>query len=1078
MKFINLIICLFCLSLMVMAQTNIDNVADELDSLSSYSFNNWKISPNLTNENAVKGDPTGGDYDDSSWGTIKLDEKNYNDSCWLRKTIVLPEKILGKPVSGKILLSVSVDDYGYIYINGVNKGYFPWDGDFTLTENAKPGDKFQIAIKAINTGGPLRLIRASIEMDGIKELSQSIKDFALSLKVGQKLLSFDTYQTNSRVKVDPGTDKSTIDKNEKKKLNDLLQKLAAEVDVDALKNNDIQKFQNSLKDVKSKLEPLKKFAKRFTLFFDSNAHIDAAWLWRRKETIQVCKNTFNSVFNIMQARPDFTYTQSAAQYYKWMEDLYPEVFKEIKTELNNGRWEIAGGMWIEPDCNLIDGESWMRQLLYAKNYFKKNFGVDVKIGWNPDSFGYNWNMPMFYKNAGIDAFITQKIGWNDTNVFPYRVFWWESPDGSKILSYFPFDYVNTITQAYGLVDWLRQFEANTGFKNMLVLFGVGDHGGGPSIDMIDRIEHLKKLDIYPTIKYGTAEEYLNWLQSQDLKDIPTWDDELYLEYHRGTYTTQAAMKKNNRESEVLLLNSEKLSSLAEIYGGRKYNRDDLKTAWEKVMFNQFHDLLPGSGIREIYIDAAEDYKEVKEIGNYLDRQSYSALAKEINTSKIEVGKPLVVFNPMAWERNDIASFTLPEGEKEGYAIFDTNGKEVPSQIIPVDQLNNKIIFSAENIPSLGYKVFELRKQESNLPRMTKDFASNIIENKFYKITIDTSNGWINSIFDKINNKEILSGSGNELQLLEDKPTAWDAWNIGWTGTQYPLKLKDIKITESGPVRTVITINHTYLKPGTVKDFPTPNFPSSFFKQNIILYSGLERIDFETDVDWWEEKTMLKVSFPLTLKDTSATFEIPYGTVQRSTQRKTKWQKARFEVPAIRWADISKNNYGVSLINNTKYGYDVKDNVMRLSLLRSPNWPDPTADKGEHQIHYSLYPHKGNWKEAKTVNQGYNFNYPLLTFAAEKHKGEFPEEYSFVKMNSKNLILTTIKKAENSDAYIFQWYEADGKDTDAEITLTKRPVKVFKSNFMEDEIEGVKPEGNKIKIKTPKNSTVTLKIYFN
>ncbi len=279
-------------------------------------------------------------------------------------------------------------------------------------------------------------------------IKQDIQDLSLSLRVGQKLLSFDTYQTNARVRTDPGIDKSTIDKNEKIKLNKLLQEEALKIDVSALEQGDLDKYRESVLEVKKELEPVAKFAKKFTLFFDSNAHIDAAWLWRDLETVMICRNTFASVLHIMDEKPDFTYTQSAAQYFKWMQDKFPDVFKGIMERVKDGRWELVGGMWIEPDCNLPSGVSWDRQLLYAKKYFQNQMRTDIKIGWNPDSFGYTWNMPMFYQNAGIDAFITQKLGWNDTNVFPYRVFWWESPDGSRILSYFPFDYVNSITQSF------------------------------------------------------------------------------------------------------------------------------------------------------------------------------------------------------------------------------------------------------------------------------------------------------------------------------------------------------------------------------------------------------------------------------------------------------------------------------------------------------------------------------------------------------------------------------------------------------------------------------------------------------
>ncbi len=778
----------------------------------------------------------------------------------------------------------------------------------------------------------------------------------------------------------------------------------------------------------------------------------------------------------MKAEPNLTYSQSAAQYYKWMQDLYPKVFDEIKQKVKEGKWEVVGGMWIEPDCNLPSGVSWDRQLLYAKDYFKKNLGVNVDLGWNPDSFGYNWNMPMFYQNAGIDAFITQKIGWNDTNVFPYRVFWWESSDGSKILSYFPFDYVNTITQAFQLVDWMRQFEANTGFQNMLILFGLGDHGGGPSIEMTKRIAHLKTLDIYPNIKYGTAEEYLNWLKKQDLKEVPTWDDELYLEYHRGTYTSHDAIKKYNRKCENLLTEAEKFSSVSNLFGNN-YDEKDLSFAWQKVMFNQFHDILPGSGIREVYIDAKVDYKKAVESGNFVLNSSLDEINKKINTSEVKSGIPLTVYNSLNWIRTDVAKFEIQEGDKSSYSVYDLNGKEIPSQIVPVDRLTNQIIFIAEDVPSLGYKTYILRKGNTQNQQSSLNVSTTGLENKFFKIKIDTSTGWISSIYDKKNDKEILTSEGNKLQLLEDKPKQWDAWNIGLTGVEYPSHFKNAEVVENGPVRVIVRLYRDYLKPDVQKDFPTENFPSSFFTQDIILYKGIDRIDFKTDVDWWEEHTMLKVAFPVAVEDTMATFEIPYGSIQRSTQRNTKWEKARFEVPAEKWADLSDGNYGVSLINNSKYGYDIKDNVMRLSLLRSPKWPDPTTDMGKHSIEYSLYPHSGSWKEAGTVEKGYDFNQPLIAKENTIHKGSLKLEGSFIKLEGDGLILTSVKKSLNSNAIVFQWYDSNGSGSEATLILPKTPKKVFESDFMEEDKNPVDFNGNEIKVKTKKHSVETVKVYF-
>lgn len=1066
----------FILHLSLLAQSNVDKLATTLDSLTLVSFNNWKISPDLKGLN-LSSDPTKPDFDDSQWNTLRIDENVYPDSCWLRKEISLPKTYLGQPISGPIKFLVSVDDYGYLWVNGESKGHFPWNGEFELTKNAQPGQKFLIAIKAINTGGPLRLLRAELRLETTSELLKTLKDFSLSLQVGQKLLSFDTYQTNARVKVDPKIDNSVMNRQEKERLQQLLQDLAARVNIDALANGEMDKFNSSLAEVRSQLKPISDFAKRFTLYFDANAHIDAAWLWRDLETIEVCKNTFASVDNIMNARRDFTYTQSSAAYYDWMERFHPDVYQKIQKRVKEGRWEIVGGMWVEPDCNLPSGESWMRHLLYSKRYFKNKFGVDVKIGWNPDSFGYNWNMPMFYTNAGVDAFITQKIGWNETNVFPYRVFWWEAPDSSRILTYFPFDYVNTIDNPYQLVDWMRQFEANTGFTKMMILFGVGDHGGGPSLEMIDRIEHLKTLDIYPTIEYGTAGQYLNWLKAQNLSTIPVWNDEIYLEYHQGTFTTQAKTKEWNRKSEVLLTNAEKFSTIATMYD-KMYFSHDLEEAWRKVLFNQFHDILPGSSIRENYIDAEEKYKDAEMVGTHELEDALGLLTLEINTAQIQQELPLIIFNSLSWERTDVVKVTAPAKPKGGCVVYNEKGAIVPSQVLQKNDYEWEIMFVAKNVPPLGYSIYAVSYNDKPQRALTQNQRKQrTIENEFFKVSIDSTSGWLKSIIDKRSNRELLSGFGNELQILEDKPSAWDAWNIGLTGVKYPSKLKKIELVESGPVRWTIRVTREYLKPGVKKDFPTEDFPTTFFTQDISLYAGIDRIDFTTNVDWWEDKTMLKVAFSVTVSDTVATYEIPYGTIKRSTQWRNSWDSAKVEVPAQRWADLSQNDYGVSLLNKAKYGYDIKGNVMRLSLLRSPKWPDPTADRGKHTIEYSLYPHAGRVESANTIRRGYEYNTPLIPFFTDHHEGALPPSYSFVRLEPSTLVLTTIKRAEDSDAWVVQWYNTSSLPTEATLTLPKTPKKVFLSNFLEEDGQSISFKKNAVKVNTHKRGVTTIKIVF-
>ncbi|MEW6511423.1 MAG: glycoside hydrolase family 38 C-terminal domain-containing protein [Bacteroidota bacterium] len=1051
-------------------QTAVDRLASQLDMLSKGTLDHWRYGTDFSD------DPSRPGFNDAAWKALQLNQSIYVDSCWIRKEVTLPERMFGEPVSGPIRFLVSVDDYGYLWVNGQPRGHFPWDGEFELTADAKPGQKFLLAIKAINTGGPLRLIRAQIITGRESPFARSVEDFTLGIRVAQKLLSFDTYQTNATRRQDPGTDRSAMDRGEKQRLNDLLQSVAAGMNVDALRQGNVPAFRAGLEDARKRLAPVAEYVKRFTLYFDSNAHIDAAWLWRERETIMVCRNTFASVIRMMEERPDFTYTQSSAAYYDWMERLYPDLFRQMTARVKEGRWEIVGGMWVEPDCNLPSGESWARHLLYAKRYFRSKLGTDVKIGWNPDSFGYTMNMPAFYANAGIDAFITQKIGWNDTNVFPYRLFWWQSPDGSRILSYFPFDYVNTIDDPLRLVDWLRQFEANTGFTKMMILFGVGDHGGGPSLAMLDRIDRLKTVDLYPRIEYGTATKYLDWLRSHDLASLPVWKSELYLEYHQGTFTTQAAMKAFNRSSEVLLTNAEKVSTFASLCG-RQYNGPAMADAWKKLLFNQFHDILPGSSIREVYIDATESHRDAAAIGTYELTNALDHLVSQVNTSSFKDGTPFIVFNSLSWERTDLAEVRLPEGDASPYAVFNSMAKEIPSQTVQHSRYDRRLVFIAEKVPSFGYSTYTLRKRIPGAITSLMRVSPFALENDLFRVAIDSAGGWVKSIVDKRNGREILAGHGNELQLLEDRPRAWDAWNIGLTGTQYPTSFRKAEVLEAGPVRSVVRLHRDYLKPGTKKDFPTEDFPSSFFTQDVILYNGIDRIDFALDADWWEEKTMAKVAFPLAFTDTAATFEVPYGTIRRSTLMRNSMETAQVEVPAERWADVSAGEYGVSLLNRAKYGYDIKGNTMRLSLLRSPKWPDPTADRGRHRIQYALYPHAGNWKEAGTVQRGYEFNTPLIIRMTPRHPGSLPATTSFVAISPSNLVLTSIKQGEEGNAWVLQWYETEGKPSMARVDLPATPKRALLSNFIEDDGSPLTVEGETLTTPTPAHGIVTVKVFW-
>ncbi|HEX4825907.1 MAG TPA: glycoside hydrolase family 38 C-terminal domain-containing protein [Candidatus Polarisedimenticolaceae bacterium] len=1044
------------------AETAVDKLVARFDELTMTHLGGWKVSPGPIEGN----DPAKDDYDDGGWKPLGIDESLRVDSCWMRKTVVVPQSVAGRKPHGPLTFKVTVDDYGFLFVNGKDLGRFDWSGSFTLSQDVKPGDVLHLAIHAINTGGPLRLLQADFELAEPSEAKDEIEGLGISLRVAQKLLGFDTYQTSARNRIDPGTDRSTADPAEKRRLNDLLQQLAAKVDTASLERGDLAAFRASLAALRRELPPIAKFVHSYTLHFAANAHIDAAWLWREKETVEVCRRTFGSVLKMFDARPDFTYTQSAAAYYEWMERFDPELFSGIKKRVQDGRWEVVGGMWVEPDCNLPSGESWARHLLYAKRYFRQKLGADVTIGWNPDSFGYNANIPQFYANAGIGAFVTQKIGWNEKNVFPYRVFWWQAPDGSRVLTYFPFDYVNEVDDPFQLVDWLRQHDANSGFRKMLVLFGVGDHGGGPSLAMLDRIDKLRKLDLYPTIEHGNAGSYFSWLRAQDLSKVPVWKDELYLEYHQGTYTTQAKMKSSNRRDEVLLTNAEKLSTLAGT------SNAGLEDAWRNVLFEQFHDLLPGSGIRENYIDAGEHYRDAETIGNHVLDGALHAIASKADTSASK-GAPVVVFNALGWERSDVVRVTLPPGMEGDVAVFD-GSTELPSQVLANGRYQRDVIFRAR-VPALGYAVYDLRPQKA-AATTSLSVTADTLENDALRVRIDAKTGWIASIVDKKSGREVLAGPGNQLQLLEDKPDAWDAWNVGLTGTEFPSTFRGAEVIERGPVRAVVRLKRDYLKPGTKKDFPTEDFPSTFFTQDIVLDAGSDRVDFTTAVDWWETKTMLKVAFPVAVKSDVATYEIPYGTIERSTGMGDAWQKAKVEVPSQRWADLSQDGFGVSLLNTSKYGYDIKGNTMRLSLLRSPEWPDPTADRGKHTIDYALLPHAGGISGAATVRRGYEMNNPLLAVVETAHRGESPRR-SFVRLAPDSLVLTTLKKAEDSNAWVVQWYDPKGEDTTAAVTFDREPSRARATNFLEEDGKDLPIDGDVVRVPSRARAVTTIKVNF-
>jgi alpha-mannosidase len=983
--------------------------------------------------------------DDSGWKaeTLVYTERRTSNANsgpergWYRSTFVMPPLIGGKDARGaRLKLMVRFSRDGRVFLNGglVAQGDGRTLDPILLTNQAEPGQKIQIAIKVPFHEPEGRFLGARIAVD---YPGQPDPGFLRSeIQTAEAILSgFPDGKTEREQQLD---------------------KAVQSIDFAALDKGDQTAFTHSLETATNNLQPLNAWMKQFTVRLVGNAHIDMAWLWPWTETVEVVRDTFGTALQLMNEYPNFKYTQSSVQDFSWLEDKYPAEFQEIQKRVKEGRWELVGGMWVEPDLNMPDGESLVRQLLVGKRYFQKKFDVDVNIGWNPDSFGYSWQLPQIYKRSGIDSFVTQKMSWNETTVFPYKLFWWQSPDGSKVLTYFPHTY-NGTTEPVGLANDVAVYVPSTHFPEIMQLYGVGDHGGGPTRQEVDEAVRLEEPStIFPKAEFSTARSFFEDVHKAINKDaltLPTWNSELYLEFHRGCYTTQSETKKQIRHNEEQLENAEKFASLSFLETKQPYSNTEFEGIWKKVLFNDFHDIMPGSGVQNNYAEALASLSDASLASGKILDNALNNLTSKVNTQGR--GVPFVVFNPLSWARTEPVTIEVhtPEQGQELEAL-DADGKPLLSQVISTDTgtQRTKLQVMVKDVPSLGYAVIHIVPAPHAQPAASSlKVDGTTVENEFFRMKIDATTGCITSLVDKSSNKETVApgGCGNLLQTFVDLPPIQDAWEIKFDEKSWDLKdPEEVKVIENGPEQAVIRIKN--------------KFQNSDFVRDIVVHPDVARIDVNTQVNWHESHILLKVGFPVNVQATKATFEIPYGTIERPTTRNTPAEKAQFEVPAQRWADISDSNLGFSLLNASKYGYDTKDNVIRLSLLRSPTMPAPDgriADQGFHEFTYSLYPHAGDWKDGGTMRQGYELNYPLIAVEAAPHAGLLPAKRSFVSVEPRNVIVTALKKAEDSNDLVFRFYEFEGKATNVRLHLPEAADHAAETNLMEKQEHPIAVQGS-------------------
>ncbi|PWM73540.1 MAG: alpha-mannosidase [Bacillota bacterium] len=750
-----------------------------------------------------------------------------------------------------------------------------------------------------------------------------------------------------------------------------------------------------------------------------HTHIDIAWQWTLLQTREKVQRSFATVLMLMDRYPEFKFFSSQPVLYQMFKEECPELYEVLKRRVKEGRWEVDGAMWTEADCNLSSGESLVRQIVVGKKFFKEEFGAENRILWLPDVFGYSAALPQILKKSGVDYFVTTKITWNDTNRMPYDAFRWEGLDGTDILTYFITTQEKTedptvnyctyvgFAEPKMVAGTLARFTQKGMTDEVLMPYGWGDGGGGPSREFIENIRRMNYgIPTCPKTEVGEALEFLQRFEEKANADehFPRWSGELYLEYHRGTYTSAANNKKNNRRSEYMLANAEWLSVLGGVLKNADYPKAELDKNWEIVLHNQFHDILPGSSIKEVYEQCDIEYAEVKTAVGAIVENALKNIASDVKT---EGG--YVVFNPHSFENS-------------GYVQ------------------TKDCVFYAENVPAKGYKVV-VPAAAGNAP----SYRGKTLSNDYYDITFDDTYHIV-SLFDKKAAREALKSPAG-LVAYEDYPYDYDAWELSDYYRNKPWKVDDVQSAETISEAERCGVKVTY------------KFGKSTIRQTTWVYARSPRIDMDFDVDWQEEHIMLKTEFPVDVRSDYATYDVQFGAARRTAHNNTSWDTAMFEVCAHKFADFSEYGYGVSLMSDCKYGYSVKEGVMTLSLLKCATFPNPDSDKGRHTFRCSLMPHAGDYRAAGVVQQAYDLNAPMFAVKAEKQNGALPQSYSLVNVAGDGVIMETVKRAEESGDIVCRAYESYGRRTGAKISLGFAAKRVTLCNLLEKEEREIELSGN-------------------
>ena len=782
-----------------------------------------------------------------------------------------------------------------------------------------------------------------------------------------------------------------------------------------------------------------------------NAHIDPVWLWQWQEGFHEVKASFRSALDRMKEYPDFTFVASSAAFYEWVEESDPGMFAEIQQRVKEGRWGIVGGWWVEPDCNIPAGESFVRHGLYAQRYFKEKFGVIARTGFNVDSFGHAGTLPQILKKSGLDYYVFLRPMPHEKGL-PSRLFWWQSDDGSRVLAFrIPFEYLSwgkdVEIHARRCADEMKE-----PVDEFMCFYGVGNHGGGPTIANIESIHHLDADPQFPAqLICSTPETFFQAAATKGWQ-IPIVQNEL--QHHAsGCYASHSGIKRWNRLAENRLLAAEKLSVAASVWGDDiSVSSTDFSRAWKHVLFNQFHDIMAGTSLEAAYEDARETYGEALAIAGRALNHATQSIAWKINIPLDENIRPIVIFNPLTWPVKTNVEIESSRIKPE-MVLLDEAGNVIPHQGVQSTTTagRERLCFTAD-LPALGYRTYGLLlsgdKVQNDPTQVTIQASDTVLENDRFRLEFDSMTGCIASLRDKREEVEVFSGQAAMPIVLDDPADTWGHNVYRWDKVDGAFQAESVRLAEHGPAKSVIRI--------------TSRYGSSRLVQDFAMYPGRDQIDVSVMVDWHEQLKMLKLRFPVNVKFMKITHEIPYGHTERFANGE--------EEPGQSWVDVSGISrdreipYGFSLLNDGKYSLDVKVRDIGLTVLRSPAYahhipavlaPDGQyafIDQGIQRFRYTLFPHAGSWERAGTVHRAAELNQPPITLFSTFHPdGTLPQLDSFISVEPENIMVTVLKQAEEGDGLVLRAFETSGAAAHASIRLPKLG-RVLEADFGPGEIK--------------------------